>query len=165
MLRAIAAAQVHGRLGRPERGAQAFLRWALGRRDGGNDLDGIPAEWRAAMLANARAIVAELRAGTGEPIERSRLGSLDLPVTVLVGGESDRVFGACARRLAVTAPGAGLREIPGAGHVMQHDRPDAIVTAVRAVLGAGPAGGGRVRAGAPAWAGRDASAGQGPSGD
>jgi pimeloyl-ACP methyl ester carboxylesterase len=146
MLRAIGAAQVLGGLGRPEAGARAFLGWALGRRDGGGDLDRVPPAWRTAMLANAAAIVAELRAGTGEHIRPARLGDLDLPVTVLAGSESDRVFGACARRLAAAVPDAELREVSGAGHVMQHDRPDAVVAAVRRVLAADAGAGGAARA-------------------
>jgi pimeloyl-ACP methyl ester carboxylesterase len=139
MLRAILTAQVLGLLGRTEAGARAFLRWALGRRDGGDDLARVPAEWRAAMLSNAAAIVAEVRAGTGEHLSSERLASLRVPVTVLAGTESDRVFGACARRLSETVPGAILTTVPRSGHVMQHDRPDAIADAVRAALAGEPA--------------------------
>jgi pimeloyl-ACP methyl ester carboxylesterase len=135
MIRAIAAAQVLGRLGRPEAGAQAFLRWALGRRGGGDDLDRVPADWRDAMLRNAAAIVAELRAGTGEHLDRRQIGALDVPVTVLAGSESDPVFGACARRLAGSVPRAELVEIPGAGHLIQRDQPAALVAAVHTALG------------------------------
>jgi pimeloyl-ACP methyl ester carboxylesterase len=135
MLRAIAAAQVLGRLGRPESGARAFLRWALGRRDGGDDLERVPAPWRDAMLGNAAAIVAELRAGTGEHLDRRRIAGLEVPLTVLAGSESDPVFGACARRLAETVPRAELVEVPGAGHLVQRDKPAAVVAAVRSALG------------------------------
>jgi pimeloyl-ACP methyl ester carboxylesterase len=136
MLRAILTAQVLGRLGRTEAGATAFLHWALGRRDGADDLARVPPNWRAAMLANAAAIVAELRAGTGEHLASERLASLRVPVTVLAGTESDRVFGACAGRLAETVPGAIRTMVPGSGHVVQHDRPAAIVAAARAALAA-----------------------------
>jgi pimeloyl-ACP methyl ester carboxylesterase len=135
MIRAIAGAQVLGRLGRPEAGARAFLRWALGRRGDGNDLDHVPPPWRDAMLANAAAIVAELRAGTGEQLDRRRIAQLRVPMSVLAGSDSDPVFAACARRLAGCVPHAELREVPGAGHVIQHDRPEALVAAVRAALG------------------------------
>jgi pimeloyl-ACP methyl ester carboxylesterase len=134
MLRAILAAQVLGRIGRPEAGATAFLRWAAGRRDGGDDFDRVPPAWRAAMRANAAAIVGELRAGTGEHLKGDRLASLRAPVTILAGSESDPLFAACARRLADTVPGAALREVPGSGHVMQHDRPEAVAAAARAAL-------------------------------
>jgi pimeloyl-ACP methyl ester carboxylesterase len=156
MVRAIASAQVLGRLGRPEAGARAFLRWALARRGGGDDFDRVPPEWRAAMLANAAAIVAEVRAGTGEHLDRARLAGLRVPVTVLVGSESDPVFGACARRLAAVVPGAELREVPGSGHVMQRDRPDVLVDAVRSALAAsgGRTGGTARRRAAQAPAGR-----------
>jgi pimeloyl-ACP methyl ester carboxylesterase len=134
MLRAIVTAQLLGRLGRSEAGAGAFLRWAAGRRDGVDDLTRVPADWRSAMMSNAAAIVAELRGGTGEHLPRERLAAIRVPVTVLAGSESDPVFGACARRLADTIPGAALTEVAGSGHVMQRDRPDAIVAAARAAL-------------------------------
>ena len=134
MLRAILTAQALGRIGRPASGATAFLRWASGRRDGTDDLDRVSPAWRAAMLANAAAIVGELRAGTGEHLKRDRLAGLRVPVTILAGSESDPVFAACARRLADTVPGATVTTIPGSGHVMQQDRPDAIVAAARAAL-------------------------------
>ena len=132
MVRAILTAQALGRIGRPASGATAFLRWASGRRDGTDDLDRVSPAWRAAMLANAAAIVGELRAGTGEHLKRDRLAGLRVPVTILAGSESDPVFAACARRLADTVPGATVTTIPGSGHVMQQDRPDAIVAAARA---------------------------------
>ena len=134
MLRAILTAQALGGLGRAEAGARAFLRWALGRRDGGTDLERVPAAWRAAMLANAAAIVAELRGGTGEGLTRDRLATLRVPVTVLAGTESDPVFATSARRLADAVPVAVLTELPGAGHVLQRDRPEAVVAAARAAL-------------------------------
>ena len=134
MVRAILTAQALGRIGRPTPGATAFLRWASGRRDGTDDLDRVSPAWRAAMLANAAAIVGELRAGTGEHLKRDRLAGLRVPVTILAGSESDPVFAACARRLADTVPGATVTTIPGSAHVMQQDRPDAIVAAARAAL-------------------------------
>jgi pimeloyl-ACP methyl ester carboxylesterase len=136
MVRGIVGAQVLARLGRPEAGAAAFLRWALARRGDGSDLERVPPEWRAAMLANAAAIVAELGAGTGEHIAPGRIAGLRVPLTLLAGSESDPAFAAAARRLAACAAAAELREVEGAGHLMQHDRPDAIVDAVRSALGA-----------------------------
>lgn len=133
MIRAIAAAQMLGGLGRPEAGARAFLRWALGRRGGRDDLERVPADWREAMLRNARAIVAELRAGTGEHLDRRRIGALAVPMVVMTGSESDPVFGACARRLVDSVPGAELVEVPGAGHLIQRDDPAALVAAVRSI--------------------------------
>jgi pimeloyl-ACP methyl ester carboxylesterase len=147
MLRAILSAQVLGAVGRDEAGARAFLRWALGRRDGGDDLERLPAGWRDAMLANATAIVAELRAGTGEHLAPDRLASLRMPVTVLAGTLSDPLFAACARRLADAVPGAVLTTVPDAGHVMQHDRPDAVVAAAFAALEGEPAPADQLRAG------------------
>jgi pimeloyl-ACP methyl ester carboxylesterase len=135
MARAVVGAQLLGRLGRSEAGATMFLRWALGRRGDATDLDRVSPQWRDAMLANARAIVTELGAGTGEHLDRDRLAAIRAPVTLLVGTESDRVFGAAARRLASWIERSELREVEGAGHLLQRDRPDAVADAVRSVLG------------------------------
>jgi pimeloyl-ACP methyl ester carboxylesterase len=88
------------------------------------------------MLANARAIVAELGAGTGEHIPRERLAGIRAPVTVLVGTESDPVFEAAARRLASAVRHSEVRAVEGSGHILQRDRPDAITEAVRSALAA-----------------------------
>jgi pimeloyl-ACP methyl ester carboxylesterase len=87
------------------------------------------------MLANAAAIDTELGAGTGEHIDRDGLAAIRAPVTLLVGSDSDPVFGAAARRLASFVEHAELREVGGAGHLLQRDRPDAVAAAVRSVLG------------------------------
>ena len=79
MARAVVGGQLLGRLGRPKAGAETFLRWALRRRAGNGDLERIPPEWRAAMLANAAAIVRELAAGTGEHIPPEGLAGVRVP--------------------------------------------------------------------------------------
>ena len=55
---------------------------------------------------------------------------------MLAGSETDPVFGAAARRLAARLEHAELREVAGAGHLLQCERPDAVADAVRSVLGA-----------------------------
>lgn len=60
-----------------------------------------------------------------------RLGAVDAPVLVL-RGERDRVAGAdWSRRLSRAVPQGRFVEIPGAGHVAQHLRPDAVAEAIR----------------------------------
>ncbi|HEX2105285.1 MAG TPA: hypothetical protein VHF51_16655, partial [Solirubrobacteraceae bacterium] len=89
--RAVVAGQALGRLG-PRRGRRAHLP-ALGAPAprGGTDFDRVPPEWRDAMMANAAAIVAELRGGDGEHIASDRFHEIRVPTTLLLGPESDPV--------------------------------------------------------------------------
>jgi pimeloyl-ACP methyl ester carboxylesterase len=131
MVAAIVGAQLLGRAGRPERGARRFLDWACRNLARGTGVDGVPEDARAAMLENAVAIVAELGAGTGEHLGRAQLAAVEAPSVWLVGSDSDPAFGAAARRAAHALPQSELRVVPGSAHVMQFDRPDAIVEAIR----------------------------------
>ena len=90
--------------------------------------------WRADLLRNdPRALAASLRgvgSGAMAPLWE-RLGELTMPATVLVG-ERDAKFVALGERLAGALPGAELVVVPGAGHGLPRERPEAIM----AVLGA-----------------------------
>ncbi|HEX5897936.1 MAG TPA: alpha/beta fold hydrolase [Solirubrobacteraceae bacterium] len=90
--------------------------------------------WRADLLRNdPRALAAALRgvgSGAMAPLWE-RLGELTMPATVLVG-ERDAKFVALGERLAGALPGAELVVVPGAGHGLPREAPEAIV----AVLGA-----------------------------
>lgn len=89
--------------------------------------------WRADLLRNdPRALAAALRgvgSGAMAPLWE-RLGELTMSATVLVG-ERDAKFVALGERLAGALPGAELVVVPGAGHGLPREAPDAIV----AVLG------------------------------
>jgi pimeloyl-ACP methyl ester carboxylesterase len=133
-LRAILTAQALRRLRGDARGAETFLRWALGRRSGGSDLDLVSAEWRHAMLANAAAIMREIDAGTGEHLDQPQLARVHAPVTCLLGDDSDRAFHAAAARLVRLVPQTDVSTVDGAGHLLYADRPDALVAAVQDAL-------------------------------
>lgn len=82
----------------------------------------------ALRLAQSPAgLAAALRGlGTGvmEPLW-DRLPSLDVPVALIVG-ERDAKFRALAERMAATLPDAALHVVPGAGHAVQLEQPDAV---------------------------------------
>lgn len=78
-----------------------------------------------------RALAASLRGvGTGamEPLW-DRLGALGMPAVVLAG-ERDAKFTALGERLAATLPGGRLVVVPGAGHALQLEAPDAVAAAL-----------------------------------
>jgi 2-succinyl-6-hydroxy-2,4-cyclohexadiene-1-carboxylate synthase len=93
--------------------------------------------WHEDLARNdPRALAAALRGiGTGamEPLW-DRLGELAMPATVLVGAR-DAKFVALGERLAAALPAGELVLVPGAGHGLPREAPQAIVAA----LGAGRA--------------------------
>ena len=55
---------------------------------------------------------------------------LDLPVLVVWGEQDTWIPVDRARRLAEAIPGAGLETVPGAGHLIQLDAPEALTGAL-----------------------------------
>jgi 2-succinyl-6-hydroxy-2,4-cyclohexadiene-1-carboxylate synthase len=88
--------------------------------------------WREDLLRNdPHALAAVLRGlgtGTMPPLWR-RLHELTMPTAVLAGAR-DAKFVALAERLAATLPEARLEIIPGAGHGLPREAPEAIADAI-----------------------------------
>ncbi len=87
------------------------------------------------LTNTAAGLASSLRlAGTGaqEPLW-DRLGRVTVPVLVVTGGE-DAKFTSIGERLAAALTGATLATIPGAGHAVPWEQPDAFVDAVDAWL-------------------------------
>ncbi len=93
-----------------------------------------PAQVSRSFVAEQRAMLAELD-GLGPG-----LSGITAP-TVIVHGSADHIVPAeVAEQLQRSIPGSVRRVIAGAGHLLPHDRPDAVAAAVRDVAG-GPAAG------------------------
>jgi 2-succinyl-6-hydroxy-2,4-cyclohexadiene-1-carboxylate synthase len=100
--------------------------------------DGTPPQaariWREDLERNdAPALAAVLRGiGTGamEPLWE-RLRTVTMPATVLAGAE-DPKFVALAERLAAALPNGELVIVPGAGHGLPREAPQAVVDAIQA---------------------------------
>jgi 2-succinyl-6-hydroxy-2,4-cyclohexadiene-1-carboxylate synthase len=89
--------------------------------------------WRADLLRNdPKALAAVLRglgAGAMDPLW-DRLRELDgMPVTI-IAGERDGRYAATGRRLAAALPGARLLLVPGAGHGLPREAPQAVAAAI-----------------------------------
>jgi 2-succinyl-6-hydroxy-2,4-cyclohexadiene-1-carboxylate synthase len=89
--------------------------------------------WRADLLRNDPvALAAAMRgigAGAMTPLW-DRLGELDgMPVTV-IAGERDGRYTALGRRLAGALPGARMLVVPGAGHGLPRETPQAVAAAI-----------------------------------
>jgi 2-succinyl-6-hydroxy-2,4-cyclohexadiene-1-carboxylate synthase len=93
---------------------------------------------RPGRLANrARGLANSLRGvGTGaQPSLWDDLPSLDLPV-LLLAGALDEKYAAIARQMAAVLPHARLTIVPGAGHAIHVERPEAFDAAVAEFLDA-----------------------------
>ena len=96
---------------------------------------GALAFWRADLLRNDPAALAAVLRGIGagamEPLW-DRLGELaGLPVTI-IAGERDGRYTSLGRRIAAAVPGARLLVVPGAGHGLPREAPQAVAAAIRA---------------------------------
>jgi len=80
--------------------------------------------------AGLAAALRGLGTGAMQPLWE-RLPELTLPVT-LVAGERDAKFRAIAERMAAALPDATLRVVPGAGHAVQLEAPQAVARALAA---------------------------------
>lgn len=117
MLAGILIGKLLGAFGRAGAGGERFLRWALSRRDGVNELDVLSSADRERVRAAGEAMLAELDGGTGEHLA-GRVAAARVPVALLAGDQSTPEFGRAAARLG-QALGVEPRVIPGAGHLMQ----------------------------------------------
>ena len=109
-------------VGRPHDAVVALTRLTGGPAEGGHE-----PVWRS-FVAEQRALVDELEAlGPG-------LADIRIPTVVVHGSSDHMVPPAAAERLHAAIPGASLRLIPGAGHLLPHDRPRAVAEAVHRVV-------------------------------
>lgn len=93
---------------------------------------------RAQRLRNERRGLANSLRGAGAGLDLpvlGRLGTLDVP-TLLVAGALDRKYAELAREMEGAIPGAQLAIVPGAGHAVHVERPDAFAALVLRFLGA-----------------------------
>ena len=93
-------------------------------------------ELHAQRLNNcAQGLANSLRGvGTGvQPELYTRLPTLNLPV-LLLAGELDSKFCTIARQMALQLPQARLQIVPGAGHTVHLEQPEAFIASVSAFL-------------------------------
>ncbi|HEX2878863.1 MAG TPA: alpha/beta hydrolase [Polyangiaceae bacterium] len=130
LVRAVLGGKLRGAFGNPEAGGERFLRWALGIRTGGSELDSLSMEQRSLIRHAGPAIVAELDGGTGEHLARVLTRPLPIPVRLLCGERSPREFEAAAHRLASLLQ-IKPEVVAGAGHLLQETHADKVATVVR----------------------------------
>jgi pimeloyl-ACP methyl ester carboxylesterase len=65
-----------------------------------------------------------------DPPVSERLGSIRTPAIVMIGDRDVEDFAHIADRLVAELPAATLRRVPGAGHLLAFERPDAVADAI-----------------------------------
>ncbi|MBN1681667.1 MAG: alpha/beta fold hydrolase [Anaerolineae bacterium] len=76
-------------------------------------------------------VAGALRGMAGRPDSTGTLRSMTVPAVVVVGAEDQIVSLDVARNMADTIPGATLVIVPGAGHMLMLEQPDATTDALR----------------------------------
>jgi pimeloyl-ACP methyl ester carboxylesterase len=101
-------------------------------------LDALVAPWTGAdgQAAFYRQLAVRLDDPSYTSAMQDRYAAIDIPVTVCWGEDDTWVPVARGRELAALVPGAQLRVIPGAGHLVQEDRPAELTAALVEFLGA-----------------------------
>jgi pimeloyl-ACP methyl ester carboxylesterase len=123
------------------RAAEAVFYFALASRNGGNQFDRFPEDWRESMLEASEATVAEIDHLRQPYPTRNGLASISCPVTLLGGSCSEGTFAKINRYLQRRMPSARLVEIEGAAHAVHFDRPEEFRDAVLAAAALGAPGG------------------------
>jgi pimeloyl-ACP methyl ester carboxylesterase len=88
--------------------------------------------WHADLMRNDPAALAAVLRGLGAGVMTplwDRVGELRMPVTILAG-ERDGRYAALGRRLAAALPDARLLVVPGAGHGLPREAPQAVAAAI-----------------------------------
>jgi 2-succinyl-6-hydroxy-2,4-cyclohexadiene-1-carboxylate synthase len=115
-------------------GVEAFAeRWAAGPLFASQPPEVAAAAHADRLRWSAADLAASLRlqgTGTMEPVW-DRLGELTMP-GVVVAGEHDAKFRALGERLASALPAATLTVVPGAGHAVHLEAPEAVAAAITA---------------------------------
>ncbi|MGH3865290.1 MAG: alpha/beta fold hydrolase [Pseudonocardiaceae bacterium] len=108
--------------------AAIFFRWVSGLRDGRNGFDALPAAEREVLLANGRAVLAELDGHPfGSPIEyisTKKLAAIRVPITWMLATETrTEWFRKLHAKAVQVAPNIRSERIVGAGHFTHLDAP------------------------------------------
>jgi len=122
--------------GRPREAAEVFLRFGSALRSGGNAYDRLAGDVRQVLLENAAPVLAEWDPHPfgvmHEHIPTRAVYGLSVPLTWILGGESSPWIAALHRRVVTHRPATRTVVIPGASHLVHHDRPAEFVAAVQA---------------------------------
>lgn len=127
--------------GRHVEALEEFLRFGSALRSGGNTYDTLGEEARAELLRYPHQLLAEWDPHPygvmHEHISTHAVAAIPVPLSWVIGGESDAWMDRLRERIARRRPGLDTVVVPGAGHLVHVDRPEDFVRVVRAASTAG----------------------------
>ena len=114
------------------RGRGAFANWVEGAFDGFIECGLIgDSEVRLACRPD---VEADIYRAWRDHDTWDKLGSIEIPVIVMTGEESDTITPAFAREQASRFPKAGIEIVPGTGHFLPMERPEIVADRVRRLV-------------------------------
>lgn len=127
--------------GRNRAAAETIGRTVFTRRSGGDGWAEIDEERRELLLGDAEGLRVEVRPGPLHPyggglehIRSKDIAGWSTPITYLIGEDTLPTFARCHRRFTKSAPQVRTIEVPGAGHLIPWQQPEAVISAVRAAV-------------------------------
>lgn len=139
MMRTFLAMQVARRVKGDRAAADRWFRWVTSHADGSEsswDAPANTAERKESMLANASACFrGDLKADDSH-LTPELLGRIDVPITVLVGANTNPWFDKLGRHAVDVMPRARLEKVEGGSHAMTLEAPTAFAGAIRRAVGA-----------------------------
>lgn len=115
---------------------EAAMRLFIDRFDGDGTFDGLPAERRAAVMANAGFFKAITASSDAFPnLSKDAVRRLRMPVLIVRGAETDELHRLVVDELGRLLPGAERLTVPRAGHGSPRQNPRVFDAAVAEFLG------------------------------
>jgi pimeloyl-ACP methyl ester carboxylesterase len=130
-VRMLVTARVLRRVAGDRRGAERWLRYVTGYRNGGSAFEESPADRGERLLKNSAGIFADIASGSGEHVDESRLAAIDLPVTLVEAELSPPFLRRSCGRLRRLLPQARAITLANSGHAVGFDAPDELLAILR----------------------------------
>lgn len=134
-IRAIAVANLALLRGRRREAVDGFIRWAFAYRDGGSGWDELADEQKELLHANVDALRVELRPHpfglAMDYVSKRAVRDCGVPITYLLGEESEPFFHRCHARLSAAVPSIQTIRLANACHMLPWQAPEDFGDAVR----------------------------------
>jgi pimeloyl-ACP methyl ester carboxylesterase len=114
------------------RGRGAFTNWVDGAFDGYIEC-GLTGDSEVSLACRPD-VEADIYRAWRDHDTWDKLGSIDIPVLVMAGENSDTITPDFAREQAARFPKAGVEIVPGTGHFLPMERPDIVAERVRRLV-------------------------------
>lgn len=118
--------------------AETFIPIILGPQAVANRPDLIDSWVRKWRARPSRSVWGEYNSWISKSDRLSRLSEIEIPTLIVHGEQDNGIDIAAAERMHARIPGSAFARIPGAGHLVTEENPDAVSTALASFLDALP---------------------------